>query len=85
MGSEIVGRLPGEGTNLVSITKEGDKVTFAIDIDNDGPSPPDMEPVISNIREYAPFLNSKNTYLFFGAGGTFSETSLVVGSPGVLP
>lgn len=73
---EVVGRLPGEGTHLVSVTKQGDKVTFAIDVDNDGPSPPDIEKVIPNIREYAPFLTSKNTYIFFGGGGTFTEAGL---------
>ena len=76
---EVVGRLPGEGTHLVSVTKRGDKVTFAIDVDNDGPSPPDIEKVIPDIHEYAPFLTSKNTYIFFGGGGTFTEAGLTQG------
>jgi hypothetical protein len=71
-----LGSAPRPGTHLVRIVKEGESVTFSIDVDNDGPTDDDMESTISNIKEAAPFLNSKNMFVFFGGSGRFLEISL---------
>jgi hypothetical protein len=75
-GYDGLGHVKHIGTHLVKITKEGDTVTFHVDPDADGPSDDDLELTISNIREYAPFFNSKNMPLFFGGTGTFLEISI---------
>jgi hypothetical protein len=66
-----LGTILRPGTHLVRIVKEGDAVTFMVDVDNDGPTDDDMESTIADIRAHAPFLNSKNTFLFFGGAGRF--------------
>ena len=48
-------------------------MTIAIDVDNDGKSDDDIERSFPDIKALGPFLNKKNTYLFFGGGGTFSK------------
>jgi TolB-like protein len=75
-GEDIMGKVNHGGTHMVRIIKEGDSVTFMIDPENDGPSDDDMELTIPNIREYAPFFNSKNMSLFFGGSGTFLDVSI---------
>jgi hypothetical protein len=71
-----LGSAPRPGTHLVRIVKEDASVTFSIDVDNDGPTDDDMETTISDIKEAAPFLNSKNMFVFFGGSGRFLEVSL---------
>jgi len=80
-GGQIVGTLRvgpdlPTGVHRAIITKEGDAVTFAIDVDDDGPTDDDMERTVSDIKEFAPYLHSKNTHLFFGGGGAFREVNL---------
>ena len=73
------------GTHRAIITKEGDAVTFAIDVDNDGPTDDDMELTVPDIKAWAPGLHSKNTRLFFGGGGGFQEVKLTYNPPAAKP
>jgi hypothetical protein len=68
-----IGHVREPGTHLVRIAKRGDSVTFTIDVGNDGKDPADLETTIPNIREQAPFLHNKNTFLFFGGGALYHE------------
>jgi TolB-like protein len=76
-GHDNMGKVNHGGTHMVRIIKEGDSVTFTVDPENDGPSDDDLELTIPNIREYAPFFNSKNMPLFFGGSGTYLEASVI--------
>ncbi len=60
------------------IIKEGNSVSFIVDPEHDGPTDDDLELVIPDIREFSPFLNSKNTNLFISGSGTFVATRLQV-------
>lgn len=64
------------GTHRAIIEKRGNRVSFAVDVDNDGPSADDCEKVIPDIKAFAPFLTDKNTHLFFGGGATFKRIGL---------
>jgi mono/diheme cytochrome c family protein len=79
-GGTVIGRIASEGTHRAVITKVGESVTFSIDVDDDGDTPDDFERTIPNIHDYAPFLTSKNTHLFFGGDGTFQKVRLTVGA-----
>lgn len=68
-----VGAISKDGTHRLTIEKSGEVVTFAIDVDNDGESDDDIEKIIPDIKAVGPFLHNKNTYLFFGGGGTFNR------------
>ncbi|MEI8381395.1 MAG: c-type cytochrome domain-containing protein [Planctomycetota bacterium] len=68
-----VGAISKEGTHRVTIEKVGEVVTFAIDVDNDGASDDDIEKIIPDIKAIGSFLHNKNTYIFFGGGGTFTR------------
>ena len=70
------GYIRREGTHRAIIEKKGNRVRFAVDIDNDGPSADDCEKVIPDIRVFGPFLTEKNTHLFFGGGGTFKRIGI---------
>lgn len=85
IGTRRIGRDLPTGTHRAVITKLGDAVTFAIDVDNDGPSPDDMELTVANIKGMAPYLTSKNTRLFFGGGGAFREIRLTYDPPPEKP
>ena len=78
-GTEL-GKIKSAGTHLVRIQKKGDAVTFSVDVGNDGPSPEDIENTVSDLRGFAPNLNEKNSCLFFGGGGLFTEVGLVGGT-----
>ncbi len=73
-----LGSVPQKGVHLVRITKTGDALTFEVDPENDGPTDDDMETVIPNLREHAPYLNSKNCHLFLGGTSTFVATRLQI-------
>jgi len=68
------------GTHRVIIRKRGEKVTFAIDVDNDGPTSDDLMYTYPKFREIAPFLHEKNAYLFFGDGGAYQSVKLTIDS-----
>src|SRR5262249_13614687 len=73
-----IGKVTRYGTHRVMIEKKGEALTFTIDPDNDGPSDDDIQKTIPSLKEVGPFLNSKNTFIFFGAGGTtFKQLRLV--------
>lgn len=76
IGGQLVGKIPA-GTHRAILRKRGDRVTFAIDVGNNGASPDDIEQTVPDLRGFAPFLTEKNTYLFFGGGGTFQKLRLV--------
>lgn len=72
-----IGKVEHPGTHLVRIIKEGNSLTFLVDPDNDGPSDDDFETTIADIRKLAPYMNSKNTHIFF-SGATFREVNLSI-------
>ena len=74
---QMQGKVSGEGLVRVRVSKLAQKLTFAIDPEDDGPSEDDVTVVIPNLKEFAPDLNSKNSRLFFGGGPTFLEASLL--------
>ncbi|MHB8956355.1 MAG: trypsin-like peptidase domain-containing protein [Pirellulaceae bacterium] len=78
-GNEL-GKVTTAGTHLVRIQKQGDAVTFSVDVDNDGASAGDIENTIPDLRAFAPNLNEKNGCLFFGGGGLFTEIGLAGGT-----
>lgn len=75
-GVDTVGKIPRGGTHRATIEKIGDSVTFSIDVDNDGASDDDLEKGVPDIKAFGTFLNSKNTYIFFGGGGTYQRLRL---------
>ncbi len=75
-GTQRVGPDLPTGTHRAVITKAGDAVTFAIDVDNDGPTDDDMELTVPDIKAFESNLHAKNTHLFFGGGGAFTEVKL---------
>ena len=72
------GNVRQNGVHLLRMTKEGDSLAFEVDPENDGPSEDDFETVIPDLREYAPYLNSKNSTLFLGGTGTIVATRLKI-------
>ncbi|MCO8121252.1 FlgO family outer membrane protein [Stieleria sp. TO1_6] len=76
LGSEEIGEVVGPGPHAVRIIKQGDAVTFVVDPGGDGPTDDDIHTTISNLRDFAPFLHSKNSPLFFGGGGEYLSVSL---------
>ena len=72
-GSIPVGKISKEGTHRIIMEKRGEVLTFAIDVDNDGPSDDDMEKIIPKLTAYGPFLHKKNSHIFFGGGGLYKE------------
>lgn len=66
------------GVHLVRMTKEGDSLAITVDPENDGPTDDDFETVIPNLRDYAPYLNSRNSTLFLGGTGTIVATRLKI-------
>jgi hypothetical protein len=72
-----LGRFRKFGPHRVIIEKKGNSVTFSVDVGNDGKSDDDFEKTIPDIRAFAPFLNNRNTFLFFGGGGTYQRMRLV--------
>jgi hypothetical protein len=75
-----IGQIRKSGTHKVSILKRDQSLTFAVDVDNDGSSPDDFESTIPDILEFAPFLHSKNGFLFFGGDARFDGVHLRKGS-----
>ena len=74
----VFGNVRQNGVHLVRMTKEGDSLAIEVDPENDGPSDDDFETVIPDLREYAPYLNSKNSTLFLGGTGTIVATRLEI-------
>jgi S1-C subfamily serine protease len=75
-GALPVGKISKNGTHRAIIEKKGDVVTFGIDVDNDGQSDDDLERTVPDIKAFGRFLHKKNTYIFFGGGGTFKQFRL---------
>ncbi|MCR9197825.1 MAG: hypothetical protein NXI04_04240 [Planctomycetaceae bacterium] len=73
-----LGRLTSVGPHLVRIRKRGDRLSFEIDADNDGPSPDDMQRTIPSLREFVPVLHEKNTHLFFGGAARLRSLSFQI-------
>lgn len=76
-GHTRVGKELPTGTHRAIIYKKGDRVQFAIDVDNDGQTDDDMQITIPDIREFEPDLHSKNTYLFISQG-VFKQVRLTL-------
>lgn len=74
----VFGNARQNGVHLVRMTKEGDSLAIEVDPENDGPSDDDFETVIPDLREYAPYLNTKNSTLFLGGTGTLVATRLKI-------
>jgi len=62
---------------MFRIEKRGGTVTFSVCQDFKGEFKPDVSKSIPDIREYAPFLDEHNMFIFFGGGGTYSQVRLV--------
>lgn len=78
MGSPIkVTKATDPGTHMVRIEKHGDAVTVSYCLDFKGTFTADATQTIPNIRQYAPFLNKTNTYLFINGGGIYKGVRLV--------
>ena len=54
------------GTHRAQITKSGNQVDFAIDVDFNGTFTPDITSQIADLAAAAPFLNNTNSRIFFG-------------------
>jgi serine/threonine protein kinase len=72
-----LGRFRSLGPHRMVIEKKGKSVTFGVDVNNTGKIEDEYQKSIPDIRAFAPFLNGKNTFLFFGAGGTYERVRLV--------
>ena len=70
---QVLGAIHKPGTHKISVIKSASAVTFKVDMDNDGESPDDIETTIPDFNEFAPYLHSKNGFLFFGGGATFTD------------
>lgn len=70
------GNVRQKGIHLVRMIKKGDTLTFQVDPGNNGKTVDDLETVISELRKFAPYLNSKNSPLFLGGTGTIVATKL---------
>jgi len=78
MGSPIkIAKAADPGTHMVRIEKHGDAVTVSYCLDFHGTFTPDATQTIPNIRQYAPFLNKTNTYLFINGGGIYKGVRIV--------
>jgi serine/threonine protein kinase len=72
-----LGKFRSLGPHRIVIEKQGKSVTFGVDVNNTGKIEDEYQKTIPDIRAFAPFLNGKNTFLFFGAGGTYENVRLV--------
>jgi tRNA A-37 threonylcarbamoyl transferase component Bud32 len=72
-----LGKFRSLGPHRILIEKKGKSVTFGVDINNAGKIEDDFQKTIPDIRTFAPFLNGKNTFLFFGGGGTYERVRLI--------
>lgn len=72
---EYIGELPTAGPHLIRIIKINDTVIFQVDSGNDGPTDDNFETTIAGFKDFAPFLHSKNSPLFFAGGGEFISAS----------
>jgi len=72
----LPGKVPNWGVNRVRIIKEGSAISFHVDPQNDGPTDDDLELTIPDLREFSPYLNSKNSNLFLSGSATFLATRL---------
>ncbi|MBW3598859.1 MAG: hypothetical protein KY475_16490 [Planctomycetes bacterium] len=75
-GGNAVGEVRKTGVHRVTIAKQGDSLTFSIDVDNDGPTSDDVERTLPDFKSYAPYLHEKNTHLYFGGAGAFTQVGL---------
>jgi hypothetical protein len=80
-GGFALGHVRSPGPHRAILEKDGRAVTFRIDVDNDGPSPEDLELTLHDIKGIGPFLHEKNTHLFFGNAGTYKAVRLTDYSP----
>ena len=65
------------GTHMLRVEKTGNSITFSIDVDyKAGSFQADLSRAIPDIRQLAPGLGDRNTFLFFGRGGTFRSVGL---------
>lgn len=73
---EEIGELATPGPHLIRISKVGDSVTFEVDAGNDGKSDDDFEITVGDLKDFAPYLHSKNSPLFFGGSGEYLGASV---------
>ena len=69
------------GPHLLRIEKTGDAITVSLCVDYKGEFTADYTRTIGDVRAAAPFLNNKNTYLFFGRPGVIYHEMRLVKSP----
>jgi hypothetical protein len=62
-------KMNSEGPHLLRLEKKGDVLTASLCIDYKDTFTADVTREITDIKKLAPYLNAKNTYLFFGRPG----------------
>ena len=65
-GGFVIGDVRELGTHRVRLTKNGNTFTVEVDGNFNGTFVPDVSHVIEDLAEFAPYLNSTNSYLFVG-------------------
>ena len=73
---DLFGLVRKPGPHRLKIEKSNATLTFRLDVDNDGETVDDLEMTIPDLREFAPFLHEKNSYLYIGGGGVFTNGRL---------
>ena len=71
LGYDLLPSLKTAGPHRARIEKRGSKISFAIDEMFDGSFHADMSKTYNDLRTIAPFLNDRNSNLFFG--GAFED------------
>lgn len=84
-GGKRIGRGLPNGDHRAIVEKHGSEISFAIDVDDDGPTPDDMTLVIPNLNEFAPFLHEKNSHLFLGGGSGITAIRLTMNPDHIAP
>jgi hypothetical protein len=73
-----LGRFVSGGPHLFRLQKKGQRLTMAISPSFKDRVSPTIEQTVLDLKSAAPYLNSTNSYLFFGAAGVVEAVRLIV-------
>jgi hypothetical protein len=73
-----LGRFSAPGQHLFRLQKRGNVLTMAICVNFTDKFSADIEKSIPDLKAVAPFLDDKNSYLFFGADASVEAVRLVI-------